>query len=204
MFENNEVLERYSPFFKKYWLPVILACAGLIFFIYGLISLLGTTQKSSDIKFETNSKALETENQIAVDIEGEVVSPGVYELKQSSIVQDALIASGGLTGQADREWVSKNLNLALKLSDGQKIYIPKQGETASNSILGLSSSEGSADLININSASESELDKLPGIGPVTAGKIISQRPYSTIDDLLTKKAVSQKVFDQIKDKIIAQ
>ena len=152
MFENNEVLERYSPFFKKYWLPVILACAGLIFFIYGLISLLGTTQKSSDIKFETNSKALETENQIAVDIEGEVVSPGVYELKQSSIVQDALIASGGLTGQADREWVSKNLNLALKLSDGQKIYIPKQGETASNSILGLSSSEGSADLININSA----------------------------------------------------
>ncbi|OGH06581.1 MAG: hypothetical protein A2171_01560, partial [Candidatus Levybacteria bacterium RBG_13_35_9] len=188
------------PFLKKYWLPVILACLGLIFFLYGLISFIGASslsQKSSDIKFETNSASVSTENLIAVDIEGEVSKPGVYRLKQNSIIQDALVASGGLTALADREWVSRNLNLALKLSDGQKIYIPKQGETASGTALGLSVA-GLTDLINVNLASENELDKLPGIGPVTAGKIISQRPYSTIEDLLSKKVISQKVFDQIK------
>ena len=144
--ELEQIKERLTPLIVNNKWPLLLALLGLIFFVYGLISLLGTTQKSSDIKFETNSKALETENQIAVDIEGEVVSPGVYKLKQSSIVRDALIASGGLTALADREWVSKNINLALKLTDGQKIYIPKQGEAVSASALGVSGSDA---LINI-------------------------------------------------------
>lgn len=202
--DTQELLSQISVLLKKYWLPIGLAVLGLIFFIYGLISFLGSTGKTSDIKFETNSASTSSENIIAIDIEGEVANPGVYRLKQNSIIQDALVASGGLTALADREWVAKNLNLALKLSDGQKIYIPKQGETVSGSALGLSTTTSFTDLINVNLASESELDKLPGVGPVTAGKIISQRPYSTIDELLTKKVVSQKVFDQIKDKIIAQ
>ena len=206
--DSEALFSQGSAFLKRHWLPAALALAGLIFFIYGLIAFLGGSrlnEKPSDIKFETNSpNSASTQNTIAVDVEGQVQKPGVYKLNSGSIVQDALVASGGLTGSADRDWVSKNLNLALKLSDGQKVYIPKQDEVVSNSALGLSSITSSTDLINVNSASEAQLDKLPGIGPVTAGKIISQRPYSTIDDLLTKKVVSQKVFDQIKDKIIAQ
>lgn len=192
---------------KKHWLAVILALSALIFFIYGLISLLGTNQNSSGVKFETNSSkdsSISQNNLITIDIEGEVVKPGVYKLKQNSIVQDALVISGGLTQLADRNWIAKNLNLALKVTDSQKIYIPKSGDSTSGTILGTSDQVNSTDLININSALESQLDQLPGIGPVTANKIISQRPYSTIDQLLEKKAVSQKVFDQIKDKIIAQ
>lgn len=191
---------------KKHWLAVVLALSALIFFVYGLISLLGTSQDSSGVKFETNSSSkssISQNNLITVDIEGEVVKPGVYKLKQNSIIQDALVASGGLTELADRNWIAKNLNLALKITDSQKIYIPKIGDT-SQTVLGNSDQINSTDLININSASESQLDQLWGIGPVTANKIISQRPYSTIDQLLEKKAVSQKVFDQIKDKIIAQ
>lgn len=204
---ETSLSETLFSLLKKHWLAVSLALSALIFFIYGLISLLGTSQNSSDIKFETNSSkdlSISQNNLIIVDIEGEVVKPGVYKLKQNSIVQDALVASGGLTQVADRSWIAKNLNLALKLTDSQKIYIPKVGDTASETVLGTSDQASSTDLININSASESQLDQLPGIGLVTANKIISQRPYSTIDQLLEKKAVSQKVFDQIKDKIIAQ
>lgn len=204
---ETSLSETLLQLFKKHWLAVILALSALIFFIYGLISLLGTSQNSSDIKFETNSSkdsSISQNNLITVDIEGEVVKPGVYKLKQNSIVQDALVASGGLTELADRIWIAKNLNLALKLTDSQKIYIPKVGDVTPETVLGTSDQASLTDLININSASGSQLDQLPGIGLVTANKIISQRPYSTIDQLLEKKAVSQKVFDQIKDKIIAQ
>lgn len=109
-----------------------------------------------------------------------------------------MIAAGGLSARADREWVAKNLNLAMKLTDGAKVYVPAFGENAG--------APGSSEAlvsgtININTGSASELDGLPGVGPVTAQKIIDNRPYSSVQDLLSKKAVNQKVFDNIKDKI---
>lgn len=207
---ENNLPDYLLPLIKKYWLILILALSALIFFVYGMITLISANQNSNQVDFDTNlntTKAVIEVNLLAVDIEGQVRNPGVYKLKQNSIVQDALIASGGLSATADREWVAKNLNLALKITDGQKIYIPKIGETgivsatSNNEVLGTSISSS---LININLASETELDLLPGVGPVTAGKIINNRPYSNINELLDKKVVSQKVFDNIKDKIIAQ
>lgn len=189
---------------KKHWLPLSLGILGLIFLVYGLIGLFNTYSSSDQIKFETNSAKDSnlSENLIYVDIEGEVVRPGVYKLKQDSIVQDVFVASGGLTANADRDWVARNINLALKLSEGQKIYIPKIGEdgkTMTTSVL--SSSTSNTGLININSASEKELDSLPGVGPVTAAKIINSRPYAAIEELEMNKIVSSKVYLQIKDKI---
>ncbi len=189
---------------KKHWLPLSLGVLGLIFLIYGLIGLFNASSRSDQIKFETNSvnDSSLSEKLVYVDIEGEVVKPGVYKLKQDSIVQDVFVASGGLTASADREWVAKNVNLALKVSDGQKIYIPKVGEdgkTMSTSVL--SGSTANSGLININTASEKELDSLPGIGLVTAAKIINLRPYAAIEDLEINKIVSSKVYLQIKDKI---
>lgn len=202
---DNNLSKILLGFLKKHWLPSALALLGLIFFIYGLIALLSQNQSSSDIKFETNSNSAnkEIENLITVDIEGEVANPGVYKLKQGSIIQDGLVAAGGLSALADRDLVSKNINLAIKLTNGQKIYIPKVGESTLPSVLGSSTQTTITGLININVASESELDTLSGIGPVTAGKIINNRPYSQIEELTSKKVVSQKVFDQIKDKITA-
>lgn len=196
--------EQIISLLKKYWLPVLLALLGLIFFIYGMIVLLGTSNQPQEDKFDTSAQpeAPIPIKLIAIDIEGQVVNPGVYKLKQGSLIQDALVSSGGLSSDADRDWVAKNLNLAAKLTDGQKIYVPSRGEGLSTSVLG-SQSQASG-LINVNSANETELDALPSIGPVTAQKIISQRPYATINELLDKKVVSQKIFDKIKDKIIAQ
>ena len=204
----ESVIARYSPFLKKYWLPVALFLLGLIFFIYGLISFFGLASKQQDITFQktdSTSTSLKTnagdQTLILVDVEGAVVTPGVYKLAQNSIIQDALVSSGGLAVDADRGFVSKNVNLAAKLSDGAKIYIPKVGEISAQSVQVSDSGGSTSSLININSASSDSLDSLPGVGPVTVTKIINGRPYQNINELLDKKMVSSKVFGEIKDKI---
>jgi len=204
----KELFLRYFPLVKKHWLPLSLGILGMILFAYGLIGLFSANKSSEDIIFETSSEkntVIEAKT-ILVDIEGAVVKPGVYKLPQESRIQDALIVAGGLSAAADREHVAKNFNLAIKLTDGTKIYVPFIGEAVKGAaVLNVSnaSSELSAvnALININNASESQLDTLPGIGPVTAQKIIVGRPYSSVDELLSKKIVGAKVFGQIKDKI---
>jgi competence protein ComEA len=201
---------QYLPLLKKYWLPLALFLFGLIFFAYGLMSFLGSSSKTQDITFKSDSTTVSSKSQnlIQVDVEGAVMKPGVYKLASDSIIQDALVVSQGLSAQADRDWVSKSVNLAAKLYDGAKVYIPKIGEASNSNDQIPASNAAGADtgvqisaLININTASADSLDSLPGVGPATASKIIGSRPYSKIDELLNKKVVSSKVFDQIKDKI---
>lgn len=127
---------------------------------------------------------------IRVDMAGEVVNPGVYDLDYNSRAIDALEAAGGLASGADLDWVEANLNRAAILRDGQKIYIPTKNnqETITKK-----------QTINLNSANSGELESLPGVGPVLAGKIISGRPYQEVDELLSRKIVGQKVWEQIKE-----
>ena len=190
-------LDKYSPMLKRHWLPLSLGLFGLIFFGYGLIAFFGEARSSDrEIVFESGEQSLENEIQIKVDVAGGVINPGVYSLKFDTRIQDGLVAAGGLSENADREWISKNLNLAQRLADGTKIYIPKIGEN----VKGIAGSIAS-DQININTGSIEALDSLPGVGPITAQKIIDGRPYSTIDALLSKKVVGEKVFGEIKEKI---
>jgi competence protein ComEA len=156
---------------------------------------------ASQIQFieeSTGSAVLNTA--VVVEVSGSIVKPGVYSFSKDSRIQDLLVQAGGLSEKADRSWVSKYLNLAARLSDGSKIYIPSVSESIKNKDV-LGSNNTSNDIININKASSAELDTLPGIGAVTAEKIISGRPYTTIDELLTKKIVSKSVYEKIKDKI---
>jgi len=127
-----------------------------------------------------------------VHVDGAVKSPGVYKLSADSRVKDVVAAAGGLASEADEA----KINLAAKVADGQKLHIASQSEAVSNAQQATSSE---SNLININTASEAELDKLPGIGPVTSAKIISLRPYLRIEELLSKKAVSSSVYGKIKD-----
>lgn len=201
------LLEKYRPLLSQYWLPITLALFGLMFLVYGLMVLLGGFSSSKDIVFEAGGEATESAKvkEIIVDVSGAVLKPGVYRLPFDARVQDALVAAGGLSEAADRGWVAKNLNLALKLKDGTKIYIPSSGESttrsASSGQASTTGSTGGTGLININTASEGELDSLPGIGPITAQKIINARPFDSVEDLLNKKIVGSKVFEQIKEKI---
>ncbi len=214
--DSGELLQKYSPFFRRYWFPLLLGVLGLIFLGYGMTQYMGGRQDKEDILFDgvstsssnvSNFKDGGAQTEIAgsdkqnlkpgnmvVDIEGAVQKPGVYKLSYDARVQDLLIAADGLGKDADREKVAKSLNLAAKLTDGAKIYIPFNGE---GSVMG----EATNGPININSASVSDLDSLPGIGKITANKIIANRPYGNIEELVAKKIVGQKVFEEIKEKI---
>lgn len=203
--ETQVLVEKLLPIVRKYWPPIVLGLLGLIFLVYGLIGLMASKSSDKEIVLEKASTTSPNEksNGIFVDVEGAVISPGVYELPQDSRIKDLIIKAGGLSESADRTWFSKNINLASKLSDGGKLYIPLQGEESSvvqvsggGAVMGASTG-----LININSASENQLDSLPGVGPATASKIINNRPYQAIEELVSKKAVTSKVFENIKDKI---
>lgn len=186
----------WKQLFRENWLPVVLGFAGLIMIFGGVLTMVKGSRQEGEITFET---AATTSAKIKVDIAGAVLKPGVYELNLDSRLQDLLVASGGLSSEADREWGAKNLNLASKLQDGGKVYIPKIGENFKPS--GSQVEGTNTGLININTGSAQELDKLPGVGPVTAQKIISNRPYQAIEELLTKKAVGKATFEKIKDQI---
>ena len=205
--DYQELLVKYSPIVKKNILPLALGFLGLMFLGYGLIALLGLSDSSKDVVFEPqddsvlssqSSSSATSDRQLVVDVEGAVLKPGVHNVPSDSRLQDALIAAGGLSSDADRDWVTKNLNLAVKVTDGTKIYIPKLGEDVRGQMVSTNS-----DQVNINIASEQALDSLPGVGPVTAQKIINGRPYSSIDELLSRKIVGSKVFEEIKGKVTA-
>lgn len=202
--DTQELSSRYLVLIKKNWLPLALGILGVIFFVYGLIGLFSADKAGSDdIIFESSAGQNAQKETIIVDIEGAVVRPGVYKLPQDSRIQDGLIAAGGLSAEADRGYISKTLNLATQLADGTKVYIPRVSEAVSGVLTSDGSLQGAAvnGLININTSSESELDTLPGVGPVTAQKIIAGRPYSSINELLDRKIVNSRVFDQIKEKV---
>jgi competence protein ComEA len=201
--ELKKLLEAALPF--KY--GIIVAIIGAVFICYGLVESFSEPKKQG-ISFESTSfqeTASESAKEVIfVDIEGAVARPGVYQLSSTARVNDAIIKAGGIKENADQTWIAKNLNLAKLLSDASKLYIPQQYESTfvtsevSQTILSNNLS------ININSASAEQLDTLSGVGEVTARKIIQGRPYSSINDLVSKKIVGAKVFDQIKDKITTQ
>jgi len=203
--ETQNLFEKYHPFLKNNFLPLILGLFGLIIFIYGLIALLGETKSSdNEIVFESGEHFIENQSQIKVDVAGGVINPGVYGLAFDARMQDGLVAAGGLSEDADRDWIAKNLNLAQKLVDGTKIYIPKIGDRLKRitDSTGITSTTGpESGQINVNTAGIEALDGLPGVGPVTAQKIIDGRPYNLIDELLSRKIVGAKVFGEIKEKI---
>ncbi len=198
--------DRIREFLSFYKFPLFTGLSGLALLTVAILLLSQNLKNNSaEVLFNTESTS-SAKIKIRVDLEGGVEIPGVYEMESDSRVSDALIAAGGLSADADREWVSKNLNRASKLTDGGKIYIPSVGESSSSypsdpGNLGNLPSHSSVKTININTASQSDLESLSGIGPATAAKIISGRPYQTIEELKTKKVVGNAVYEKIKDQI---
>ncbi len=149
------------------------------------------------------------DQKIWAEVAGSVMGAGVYELEGGSRVNDLLVESGGLSAEADREWVEKNLNRARKLRDGEKIYIPKAGEEVPVDIAD-SGSGGevkgvSNGLVNLNTASQTELESLSGIGPAFAGRIIEYREknggFRDINEVKLVSGIGEKLFEKIKDEI---
>lgn len=187
---------------QKYRLPIF-------FFLFGLILLgAGILKIKRDLLLIGQTKPMvipgqlpqnEIQKKILVEAAGAVKNPGIYELEIGSRTQDLLASTGGLLKNSDQIWLSKYINLVRRLSDGEKIYFPFQDEVISN--LSEESKEKEEARINLNTATQKELEGLWGIGPVTAQKIISGRPYQSPDELLKRKLVKTNVWERIKDQI---
>ena len=151
---------------------------------------------------------------LVVEIVGAVDRPGVFRLPAGSRVGDLVAAAGGYGTRVDARRAERELNLAAALRDGDQIRVPAREDAAASTARppaggpapgGGSAASGSASApIDLARATAAELDALPGIGPITAAKIIASReeqPFTAVEDLRTRKLLGEKTFTQLKDRL---
>ena len=187
---------------------IILSALGVGFIIYGLKDILIPRAPEVEIiKAETALPSPIPSRTIVVDVSGAVENPGVYTLPFGSRISDCLVAAGGLSVVADKNYLARYVNLASVVPDGAKIYILKKGESpilpssTPAPVLGENTNPASSNLISINSASQSDLETLWGIGPSRAKSIYDHRPYTSLEEIKSKADIPDNVYQEIKDQI---
>jgi len=176
----------------------------------------GLEDSSDSLSVDDNSLRKDEKNQqkenIYVHITGAVKKCGVYKLEKGARVVDVLQAAGG----GSKEAVLEKINLAARVYDGDQIYIPDKNDSVAQTKIidskekqkNINNSENSTintDKININRASKSQLEKLPGIGPSKAEKIIAYRndigKFKDYQELLLVKGIGEKTLENIKEEL---
>ena len=136
---------------------------------------------------------------LIVDVAGAVRKPGVYEFTEGDRIVDAIDAAGGSTAKASLE----SLNLAAPLTDGLQVLVPKQAPAQVPGAPPVAASGGPAPLVDVNTASATELEELPGIGEVIAQRIVDYRtqngPFTSVDDLLDVSGIGDAILAEIHD-----
>jgi competence protein ComEA len=145
--------------------------------------------------------------EVVVHVAGAVAVPGVQRLPTGARVVDAVDAAGGALPDADLA----RINLAAPLTDGQQVYVLRQGEVAppvpagpqAGGSPGTSGSDAGGGLVDINRASADQLDELPGVGPATAEAIIAHRdqhgPFGSVDELIDVRGIGEAKLEQLRD-----
>lgn len=211
--ELKEFIFLHKDLIKKAALPVTVAAAVLFFWIWGInnektieekVSTSAETESEyeeetdvSDIETGSDSK---TEEAIYADISGCVVNPGVYQVEEGTRLFQLIEKAGGLTENADTE----SINRAETVSDGQKIIIYEKGLISESYDVNQIQKDSSGK-ININKADETQLQEIPGVGPVTAERIIQYRKetgrFSSIEDIKNVSGIGEKTFEKIREHI---
>jgi competence protein ComEA len=200
--------------FKNFKLVDALLILGILLVIAGIgMNFKDSFWEKAEVKLTSKNISItptvdvQVDSKVMIDVGGEVIKPGVYELNNGDRVNDALVAAGGLSAKADRDWVEKNLNKAERVVDGQKIYIPNKVESEklkveSKEILGVSTDNK---IVRINTATLEQLDTLSGIGPALASRIIDYRTknggFKDINELKLVSGIGDKLFEKIKDDV---
>jgi competence protein ComEA len=187
-------------------LAVVLAIGG----IGGSVTVDAAADPGADGSLAAGPPDWSAGSEIVVAVAGGVARPGVYRVAAGSRVADAIAAAGGFGPRVAAARVDAELNLAAVLHDGERVSVPSRDDPPSVATSGapgapLASggpvSPAGGGLIDLNRATQAELESLPGIGPATAGKIIASRedsPFRTVDDLRQRKLVGDKTFQKIK------
>lgn len=141
---------------------------------------------------------------LVVDVQGAVVRPGLVHVAPGSRIADAITAAGGYGPRVAADRVAAALNLAALVKDGDQVVVPSRDDPAGGPAVTSPPGKpaGPAAKVDLNRASASELDALPGIGPVTAAKIVAARdeqPFGSVDDLRGRKILGPAAFEKIKD-----
>ncbi|HEL2001299.1 TPA: helix-hairpin-helix domain-containing protein [Streptococcus suis] len=213
-----DTIKTYIEMLKEYkWQIALPAVAGLLlttFLIFsqpaksdqtGLTDLPQTeqTSSSSELVEETSTEVSEEPSQLVVDVKGAVAKPGLYTLKADARVNDAVEAAGGLTSQAD----PKSINLAQKLSDEAVVYVASKDEkisvvTSTTASSAISQEEKKNSLVNLNTATEADLQTISGIGAKRAADIIAYREanggFKSVDDLNNVSGIGDKTMESIR------
>jgi competence protein ComEA len=139
------------------------------------------------------------QKQITVNVAGEVNKPGLYTLPFGARAQVAIRAAGGYSPKAEQSLV----NPAQILEDGEQLRVPSKN---ADGVSGVSTSGSSGDntpteRINVNTASASELENLPGVGPKMAAKLIAGRPYSSMSDLDKVKGIGPSILKKLEPRV---
>lgn len=157
--------------------------------------------------------AASTDPELVVEIVGAIGRPGVFRLPAGSRVGDLVEAAGGYGSRVDAERASRELNLAAPLYDGDQVRVPsRDDEVAAAPAVGSkpgpggassgSGSGGGSGLVDLNQATSAELEALPGIGPVTAAKILTSRdeqPFGSVEELRGRGLLGEKTYEKVKD-----
>ncbi|AIS64017.1 helix-hairpin-helix domain-containing protein [Listeria ivanovii] len=160
-----------------------------------------TTNAATIAEVKADTEQVNEAKYVYIDIKGAVRSPGVYKLPLDARVQDVVKTAGGLTEEAE----SSKLNLAEKLKDEMSIYVYKKGEQGSETSTSRSEQAGekTEEKININTASTSNLQTVPGIGESKATAIIEYREkeglFQTIEDLQNVTGIGEKTIEKLKE-----
>ena len=210
-------LATIKNFFESYWKEILLLSLALIAATASGFIYLSQQKEKDTVRFDIKSQKTESDL-ISADIEGAVKKPGVYRFKRGKRIKDLIDLALGFTDDAEIAFFRRNVNLSKLVEDQEKVYIPTKDDISlgryveNPKTIGSSyqmseqdgASAGSETVLNINTASIEELDVLPGVGKITAEKIVESRPYSSVEDLLDRKIVKKSVYESIKDLISVQ
>ena len=192
---------------KNWW--AVLFAVGVSLLASGVVFLVNSRPRGEPVELLPPP----THPPIQVHVTGAVLNPGVYTLPPESRIRDGIAAAGGAIGEADLD----SINLAAFVADGDQIRVPfrqvvqnpdvgEHAQSAGDSpVQSVKSSSGK---ININTATQRELESLPGIGPVTAQKIITYRQengsFTEIEAIQNVSGIGPATFEKLKDLITVE
>lgn len=139
--------------------------------------------------------------ELVVEIVGAVQKPGVYRLPPGSRLVDLVRLAGGYGPRVDTARAEQELNLAAPIKDGEHVRVPSRDDEIAEAVPSSVAASPAGALVDVNTATQAQLEELPGVGPATAEKIIAAReeaPFGAVEELRSRGVLGEKTFEKVR------